>query len=373
MRPFSLAVEGWREINHSFALVNQYQLLELKQYPQIRLFHDDLPLFDPRWSREHNNAGFSTGQQAQIRSVPPFPGGRADVVYRIGFPFRLQAADAGRLVVFVTSENHKFYPQDFHPGPRDDAARVVTPSSWSRSGLLENGFRDVEVVPHGVDPAIFRPVDALEAQRYRSSLGIDGGVMFLNVSAMSFNKGVDLLIVAFCTLRQKYEDIRLVLKDQSNLYGATAKALVEDLKRQLPHLLTRDALAAIHLLSRNLDLSELRLLYGAADAYVSPYRAEGFNLPPLEAAACGTPIIVTGGGSTDDYFDASLALRVDSRRMSSDELGIYLEPSLEHLVANMEAIILEQAKFDLEAGRRRVAERFSWNQATRRLVDVMTS
>ncbi len=373
MTPFSLVVEGWRDINHSYALVNQYQLLELKAYPEITLYHDDLPLFDPRWSRERNNAGFSAEQQSRIRSVPSSPGGGADVVYRIGFPFRLQAADAGRLVVFVTSENHKFYPQDFYPGARDATARLVTPSSWSRSGLLEKGFRDVQVVPHGVDGGVFHPVDALEAQRYRSSLGVTGEVMFLNVSAMSFNKGVDLLIVAFCTLRQKYADISLVLKDQSNLYGATAKALVEDLKGQLPRLLTRDALGAIHLLSRNLDLPELRLLYGAADAYVSPYRAEGFNLPPLEAAACATPIIVTAGGSTDDYFHPDFALKTESRKISSDELGIYLEPSLDHLIANMEAIILGRAKLDLEAGRRRIAERFSWKQATRRLLDVMSS
>ena len=31
-------------------------------------------------------------------------------------------------------------------------------------------------------------------------------------------------------------------------------------------------------------------LYRAADVYAAPYRAEGFNLPVLEAAACGVPV-----------------------------------------------------------------------------------
>ena len=31
--------------------------------------------------------------------------------------------------------------------------------------------------------------------------------------------------------------------------------------------------------------------------------AEGFNMTPLEAAACGTQKVVTNGGSTDDYFN----------------------------------------------------------------------
>tara|TARA_B100000965_G_C19017406_1_gene509470 strand:+ start:55 stop:294 length:240 start_codon:yes stop_codon:yes gene_type:complete len=53
-------------------------------------------------------------------------------------------------------------------------------------------------------------------------------------------------------------------------------------------------------------------LYNITDCYVSPYRAEGFNLTPLEAAASGIPIIVTKGGSTDDYFNSQLGLQIES-------------------------------------------------------------
>ncbi|KAJ3024471.1 hypothetical protein HDV00_000914 [Rhizophlyctis rosea] len=42
-------------------------------------------------------------------------------------------------------------------------------------------------------------------------------------------------------------------------------------------------------------------LYNAADCYISPYTAEGFNLPVLEALACGIPVVVTKGGPTDDF------------------------------------------------------------------------
>ncbi len=40
--------------------------------------------------------------------------------------------------------------------------------------------------------------------------------------------------------------------------------------------------------------------------------AEGFNLTPLEAAACGTQIVVTKGGSTDDYFQECMGYQIDS-------------------------------------------------------------
>jgi glycosyltransferase involved in cell wall biosynthesis len=301
-----------------------------------------------------------------------------DVIYRIAYPYRVHGADARRVLVFLTSENHRFEAGDFSPAP-ENAGRwrsgepvFVTPSHWSRAGLLEAGFRDPVVVPHGVDGSVFFPPNEQQRRDLRAGLGVgEDDFMFLNVSAMSTNKGIDLLLLAFARLRQTRRDAVLVLKDQSNLYGTTAASLVDDLARQLPHLLTPDVLGSIRKISSNLDLDELRVLYGAADAYVSPYRAEGFNLPPLEAAACGTPVILTKGGASDDYFDPSFALQVESTRKSSDQLGVYLEPSLDHLADRMEALMLDRAPgLDPAAGRAWVTGRFSWQGAVRQLVDL---
>ena len=379
MRPFSLAVEGWREINHSYALVNQYHLLELLRAPEVALYHQDLPLYGKGWSVERNAAGFPDAQRSKIRSSPPPPEAGVDAIYRIAFPYRVYRGNAERVFVFLTSENHRVEPDDVSSVPgrsercRSAEAVFVTPSSWSREGLLQSGFRDPVVVPHGVDAAVFHPSSENERREQRAALGVaDDEFLFLNVSAMTLNKGIDLLLLAFSMLRQKRRNAVLVLKDQSNLYGTTASGLVEDLARQLPHLLTSEVLGSIRKISGNLDLAQLRSLYGAADAYVSPYRAEGFNLPPLEAAACGTPVILTKGGASDDYFDSSFALQVESARKSSDQLGTYLEPSVDHLVDRMEALMLNRApELDAAKGREWVTEKFSWRSAVRQLVDVV--
>ena len=376
MRPFSLAVEGWRGINHSYSLVNQYQLLELLRFPEIRLYHRDMPLLGTDWGPQRNASGFPEAQASRIRSIPAPPAEGVDVIYRMAYPYCLHSADAERVLVFLTSENHRFQPGDFAPGDggskRSGEPLLVTPSRWSRAGLLENGFREVAVVPHGVDADIFRPPEERERRSQRAELRVaDDEFMFLNVSAMSMNKGIDLLLLAFATLRQRHPNAILVLKDQSNLYGTTAEGLVQDLARQLPHLLTSEVLASIRKVSRNLDLEALRRLYGAADAYVSPYRAEGFNLPPLEAAACGTPAILTKGGASDDYFHPAFALQVESVRKSSDQLGVYLEPSVDHLVDRMEAVMLGRApELDAAAGREWVADQFSWRNAVRQLLEL---
>jgi len=375
--PFSLTVEGWRDINHSYALVNQQQLLELATYPGIALYHVDRPLPYADWNATRNGAGLSDDARVRLRAIPPPPPQGTDVVYRIDWPYRRHGADAERLFVFLTSENHRFDPRDFcedpHPGRRYRTEPLyVTPSSWSRQGLLACGFPEAAVVPHGVDPRQFRPATLEERARQRATLGVPAdSFVFLNVSAMTYNKGVDLVIVAFCRLWQRHRGIRLVLKDQSNLYGVSAAGLIGELAPQLPELMTPAAIAAIKVVSANLGLEELRLLYGSADAYVSPYRAEGFNLPPLEAAACGLPVVLTRGGATDDYFDRSFALGVESAKITSDRLGVYLEPRLDDLVEKMESLLEGRAGVPAgAAGRSFVTERFSWRAATRRLVEL---
>jgi glycosyltransferase involved in cell wall biosynthesis len=43
--------------------------------------------------------------------------------------------------------------------------------------------------------------------------------------------------------------------------------------------------------------SDLTALYSGAEAFVFPSHYEGFGFPPVEAMACGTPVITSSGGS----------------------------------------------------------------------------
>ena len=156
---------------------------------------------------------------------------------------------------------------------------------------------------------------------------------------MSSNKGIDYLIVAFAILKKRYKHLKLILKDQSNLYGISGRDIFLKTKKGINgHLLGKDVENEIIFLSKNMTISILNDLYNISDCYVSPYRAEGFNLGPLEAAATGTPIIVTEGGSTDDYFNEDFGLQIKSKFINSNNRK-YLEPSLESLVENTSLII----------------------------------
>ena len=123
-------------------------------------------------------------------------------------------------------------------------------------------------------------------------------------------------------------------------------------------------------MSDNLTQNQLNGLYGAADCYVSPYRAEGFNLTPLEAAASGTPIVITKGGSTDDYFHESFALHIESALYKVGNTT-QLEPSLDSLIEQLSLLIEGKgSRLNNSFAQQFIGKNFTWAVAANKLVDI---
>jgi glycosyltransferase involved in cell wall biosynthesis len=382
--PRHLLVEGWRFLPHSYAIVNQYQLLGLLDAPApagpLEIFHRDVPFVRPHWRPV---AGlFPAADEKRLAALPPPPPDLVpDAVLRMAFPYDLSPA-AARLCVFATAESSHVPKERFLGGRTlcdlSDELRLVTPSHWSRQGFLRNGAdpAHVLVVPHGADPALFHPLPEAERAALRAQLGWDGFV-FLSIGAMTPNKGIDLLLHAFVRLAETFPDARLVLKGLDALYPSR-DLLLGQCQRLSP---AEAALLQPRLLylSDNLTFAEMARLYQAADAYVCPYLAEGFNLPALEAVACGLLTICTAGGPTDDFTDDGCSLRVNSRREpfspapGAGVIGERLRPDIEHLLHQMRVALMSP---DLLA-RARVAGpalcrgRFTWEHAAAGLLRAL--
>lgn len=374
----SLVVEGWRGISQSYAMVNQYQLLELMTH-DVALFHVDRPYYHSTWSTEKTPDGFDPVRRARLAALPPPPPDlKPDVIFRADFPLRFAGYASKRLFVFGTSEQrnleNKVATGQLPGALSNPDVTVVTPSNWSKEGFVAAGFDPARVliVPHGVDPAIFGPPDPGLRMQMRRAMGLgEHEFVLLSVGAMTDNKGIDLLILAYAFLRQRYPHLRLVLKDASGLYGKSGKDVLDLLAQHRPDLITEALRASIILLSINLNLSQLCLLYGSCDAYVSPYRAEGFNVPPLEAAACGLPIVVTQGGPTDDYVHESFALTVASHQFTTDIVST-LEPDIGDLMDKIAMLVEGRAPhIDKAFAIRHVTTAFSWAAAVRKLMAAM--
>jgi len=343
---FNLVIEGWRFVPHSYSIVNQFQCLEfLKRKNRLNLFHRDLPYYNPSWQKLEGI--FSPEDETRLKEIPS-PGQKSDVTFRIQYPYNLELASSGKTFVFATCERSLVYPFMLGNGrslqenlTNNDEVVIITPSQWSKKGFLNSGAdpNRVLVVPHGVDSQIFHPVTEENRKILRNDLGWDQeSFVFLNIGAIVGCKGIDILLKAFALVVESHPQAKLVLKGLDSLYSSQAslEKLLEDLTfGELENVLPR-----LLYIGESLPFGEIAQLYQGSDIYVSPYKSEGFNLPVLEALACGLPVICTQGGSTEDFTNPDCALKIKSQLENVEyfpgwEEDFVLKPDLDHLVELM--------------------------------------
>ena len=368
-----LVVEGWRFLPHSYALVAQSHCLCLARQHDIALRFVDLPFYDPAWKTTPGI--FSAADEDLLRSLrPPEDGFAPDATFTLR-PERpdFTAPRTGRRFSFATAEFRVLAPQNASgfasAAEVPSSVEVVTPSRWAAVAYQRFGFATerVHVVPHGVDPAVFRP-DETSRRAMRASLGVGDAFLYASAGAMTWNKGLDLLLAAFARVLETHPEARLLLKGADALYPS--RDMVSEV---LGNLGARDRSAVTKRLiyeGRTFSAKVMADLLRASDCYVSPFRAEGFNMPVLEAMACGVPVVCTEGGPTDEFTDPAFAWRIRSRlepRRLADCEGEALEPDLDHLVELMRVAASGEDRTRGALAAAHVRERFTWDAVTETL------
>ena len=377
----SLLIEGWRFVPHSYALLNQWQILELLKRPDIALYMRDLPYHQPRWKP---SLGLMRPEQeamiAQIREPEPFA--PPDATLRISVPVRFGPVSHGRTYVLGTAdfgclpssmiENGRSL-REAHQGT--DVV-IISPSEWSKWGLLRGGADPdrVAVVPLGADPEVFRPASHEERLQLRQARGWQDKFVFLNVSAMTRSKGTDIILKAFARVAQRFDHVLLCLKGTEQVYPSG-----QWLRKWWSGDLTADERRAcggrIRYVGNSLSTDGLADIYRAADSYLTPYRTEAFNMPALEAIASGLPIICTAGGPTDEFTTADFARRVKAKLVSDriEAEQVRLMPDLDDVTEAMIEVV-ERAEIReraLRAGPDFVRSQFTWRHTVDKLLSVL--
>jgi len=118
--------------------------------------------------------------------------------------------------------------------------------------------------------------------------------------------------------------------------------------------------AAGRILFHPMPDEHLPLVYGLADAFLFPSLSEGFGLPPLEAMACGTPVITSNASSLPEVVgDAGIMVDPhDVEALAEAILRVLRGPDLRR---EMQAKGLAQAK------------KFSWQETARQTLNVYES
>jgi glycosyltransferase involved in cell wall biosynthesis len=167
------------------------------------------------------------------------------------------------------------------------ASRFVCVSQATARELVERfpETRDrVRVAPNGLDPGFFPPAQPAGADAERTRRQHAGGEPFvLYLGTLEPRKNVESLVLACERLWSK----RRSRPDLVLAGGVGWKSA--PLLRRIARSPYRDKIHLVGYASREMAAD----LYRAAEAFVYPSLAEGFGLPPLEAMACGTPVVVS--------------------------------------------------------------------------------
>lgn len=374
----NILIEGWRGINHSYSLVNQWQILELIKTE--KLYFKDIPFVSNKWNKLKNFSGLEKENSDIINNIPKSNDlQKFDITYRISSPFNFDGNYNSKLLfIFGTCEfkyleKKSYINNSINLLNNKEKIFIHTPSQWSKEGFINTGFRDdqVVVIPHGVDINLFKKISDERKKLIKEKYKIEDDEFVLsNIGAMTQNKGVEVLIAAYGILKKKNKNLKLILKDQSNLYEIKTDYLFQKIKNsgfnEKYKIINEDMMKDIMVISDNLSLNEIRDLYSITDCYVSPYLAEGFNLTPLEAAACGTQIIVTKGGSTDDYFDSSLGYQIESNEKKVNNTH-FLEPKIDSLIQILQEKILNKTDKLKNDRAKFVHQNYSWTKVVSKL------
>jgi alpha-1,3-rhamnosyl/mannosyltransferase len=180
------------------------------------------------------------------------------------------------------------------------AVQVIAVSQCTRDDLVRVLGADVEritVVPEGIDPRFKpRPVDEVEAFRARHGLPQR---FLLWVGLRRPHKNVARLVQAYARYRERAGGTAaaLVLWGMPDRRDAEADEIIRSHRLE----------DVVRIPDRRLPDADMPLLYNAATAFVLPSLYEGFGLPPLEAAACGVPVLATSAGALPEVLgDAAL-------------------------------------------------------------------
>ena len=289
-----------------------------------------------------------------------FFGRKADVTHF--FNYIVPPFVHGKKVVTVHDMVYKAFPETvrgrtkfmLNSGLKRSMKRadvIVTDSEFSKREIIKYFPRyedKIRVVPCGVDMERFHPCTQPERiPEVKKSLGIEGDY-FLYLGTIEPRKNLERLISAYGALVKKLGDRspKLVLAGGKGWLYDGIFARVERL-----------GLADKVIFTKYVPSEDMNPLMCGALAFVFPSLYEGFGMPPLEAMACGVPVLASGEASLPEVT-GDCAVICDAYSVKSIAQGLYRLYSDENL----------RKELSLRGPER--ARKFTWERSAEMLRDI---
>lgn len=229
----------------------------------------------------------------------------------------------------------RFFYQFLIPRVVRTSKRIFTVSEFSKKELCEF---------YNIEPSSISVVYNAVSSAFEKDSKPFGGTYILAVSSLSYQKNFHGLIKAFLSIKNQAHNLYLVGGFNRNFADPTLIKIV-------------DANPRIHFMGRVPD-EELAELYRGASCFVYPSFYEGFGIPPLEAQACGCPVIVAKAASLPEVCRDS---------------ALYCSPHDINDIAEKIELVLSSP----DISRRLISDgydniqRFSWKKSAQKLLEAI--
>ncbi|NHN86653.1 MSMEG_0565 family glycosyltransferase [Acetobacter musti] len=181
-----------------------------------------------------------------------------------------------------------------HPGVAARQTRGLTAATelftvsqlWEDTLRTEYG-RHAPVVGNGVDLTRFFPEPGLRDQELRARYGLPRNArLVLSVGGIERRKNTLVLFEAFEMLHREQSDLHLVIAGGASLLDHS------DYRRLFDERIQSGGLANAVTVTGTIADDDMPALYRQSSVLAYPSKTEGFGLCPLEALACGIPVVV---------------------------------------------------------------------------------
>jgi glycosyltransferase involved in cell wall biosynthesis len=252
-----------------------------------------------------------------------------------------------------TLSKRLYFPQAIRLSARKANALIADSESTRQDAIRLLGISPERIytVPLGVSPAFHPVLDAQQFQVVRQRYSLPERFI-LYVGLVEPRKNLPMLLHAYQRLQEQFhiqaagDTPPLVIVGRFGWNVEHVFELVDALKIK----------EKVHF-SGYIPAEDLPIVYNLAEVFVYPSLYEGFGLPPLEAMACGTPVITTAVSSMPEHVG---------------EAGLLIPPQDEGALSQALVRILQDPELSRQLSKKgpERAAQFSWNRTAQETLNV---
>lgn len=234
---------------------------------------------------------------------------------------------------------------------------------YQTGGFMGDFESIIKIVPHGFDPEMFKPMKTDRSDKF-TFVANKGWAEGINDRG-----GIQWLLKAFTDEFSDEDDVELIIR-LNTIYNPNMN-LDEEIKKLKLRVGKKKM---IKLITEPYTQDKIAKIYNMGDVFVSPTMGDAFNLPCIEAMACGKPVITTGFGGQTDYVNNENGWLCDYKLIDVTHSLMYegnqwAMPDLKHLRKLMRNCLTNQDEVEKKGAKALETSRsFTWENSAKTLL-----